>query len=452
MPCVRDPVSAVFNQCVCNSMIRRPIFLVPVLLFLPALVLPKTVRGAEPGAFTLEEAWRRTAAADPELAALESSLRVMDARREQAGRLSNPELGLTVENALGSGAYRGFDGAETTLTLSQSFPLMGRLGREAGAVDADRARLVAEIELRRRKIAGEVVSTFVELLGHREHVRHIRQAVELAERFVSAATSRVNAGAAPPAEKLRAEIALRDATFQLRRGEIELEGSRQRLAMFWGAVSPDFPEPAAEFGRLPDLLPPLENLVLEAEAASLGPVWERELVVRESRRDLERSRRLPDFRLEAGVRRLEASSDGAMVAGLSMPLPVFDRNRGAIREAEELVARTATDRNSERKRLLSELAGAYSRLRVNHEEALVLRNELLPRGREALEQVLEGYRRGRFGLADVTDTEQHLHELLERQHDALTGFHQAAASIESLTAKPLYEGSITFLPTGETRP
>ncbi len=431
--------------------LKLPLAITAALIAVPVIAAEPVPSEAISG-FTIEQAWRRTEAADPELAAFASELRVLEARRDYAGRFANPELSVTAENILGTRSLSGIKGAETTVTVSQSLPLSGRLGLASGVADTDLERLKAEISVRKRMIAADLIRTFVEVLGHREHVEHSGQAVTLVEKFARAAAERVKAGAAPPAEELRAETVLRDARVQLKRGDLELEASRRRLTLFWTDGAHEASEPDAAISKLPVSLPDLDTLTTRFDAASINPLWETEAAAREKRRDLERSHALPDFRIEAGYRRLNATNEHAAVAGISVPIPVLNRNQGAVREAEERLARIPQDRTRARRQLMAGLINAYSRLQVHHVEAVALRDELLPKTREALDLLLDGYRRGRFGLIDVTDVERRLYELLERYHDALVSFHQAAAEIESLTAEPLYAESITFIPIGETRP
>ena len=48
---------------------------------------------------------------------------------------------------------------------------------------------------------------------------------------------------------------------------------------------------------------------------------------------VERVRARPDVSASVGVRRYEAEDATALTFGISMPLPLFDRNRGGIRAA-----------------------------------------------------------------------------------------------------------------------
>ncbi len=414
-------------------------------------VLPALAEDAERDGVTLAEAWNRTAASGPELKAIESELQILSARRKQAGLWQNPELSILVENAAGTGAYRGVDAAEFTVSVSQPVPLSGKRGRERDLSDAEIDALRGKIVFRKRELAAELVSAFIEVLGHREHVEHTGQAVVLVQKFAEAAAERTRAGAAPRSEMLRAESILRDSRLQLRRGELEYEASRIRLSSHWGANSPDLKVSAAGLSQLPASLPGIDTLLSQVEEASLNPYWTKERSVREQVLRLEQSRGIPDLRIEAGYRHLNATHDHALIAGLSVPIPVANRNQGRISEVSEDLARIEPFRDLMKKQLARTLTDAYYRLRFHHEETLILRDELLPASREALDLLMEGYRKGRFGVIDVTDAERRLYELLERYHDALVSFHHAAATVESLTAEPLYPGSITFVDLGEQK-
>ncbi|HYQ71748.1 MAG TPA: hypothetical protein VET88_07455 [Gammaproteobacteria bacterium] len=88
------------------------------------LVLFGTIARAESGLvgdgqmIGLNEAVARTLVRNPELIAFGHQLQVQEGRVLQTGLAPNPELSLMVENALGTGDYTGFDGAETTLSIA----------------------------------------------------------------------------------------------------------------------------------------------------------------------------------------------------------------------------------------------------------------------------------------------------------------------------------------------
>src|ERR1700738_1602752 len=78
---------------------------------------------------SLAQALQRALAANPRLTAAERDIGIAAGLKVQAGALPNPDLSIELDNALGSGPYKGLRSAETTLQLSQLVELGGK--REA---------------------------------------------------------------------------------------------------------------------------------------------------------------------------------------------------------------------------------------------------------------------------------------------------------------------------------
>lgn len=149
----------------------------------------------------------------------------------------------------------------------------------------------------------------------------------------------------------------------------------------------------------------------------------------------EKLRPIPDVTLGLGVRRFEDNGEHALVAGLSVPLPLFDRNRHGIAAA---AARLEQARSSERNAQLSTraaLAQATQELDLRRNEARALRDELLPAAQQAFEAVDFGYRAGKFALLDLLDAQRQLSEVQTRLLSAQVECHVAAARRDALLGR-----------------
>src|SRR2546429_6923742 len=95
------------------------------------LIVTIPVEAAEraPGSISLPQALQRALAANPRLTAAERDIGIATGLKVQAGALPNPDLHFELDNALGSGRYKGLRSAETKLQLSQLVELGGK--REA---------------------------------------------------------------------------------------------------------------------------------------------------------------------------------------------------------------------------------------------------------------------------------------------------------------------------------
>jgi cobalt-zinc-cadmium efflux system outer membrane protein len=165
--------------------------------------------------------------------------------------------------------------------------------------------------------------------------------------------------------------------------------------------------------------------------------WAAEIAQREAALDVERSRRVPDVAIGAGYRRLSAIDANALVVSASLGLPIFDRNRDAVREASARVNRALAEQRASEARVTTLLADAYRTLATARDEVTALASDVLPGARSAFDAVQEGYRLGRFGLLEVLDAQRTLVGANAQYLRALSDFHKAAADVERLVGAPL---------------
>ena len=146
---------------------------------------------------------------------------------------------------------------------------------------------------------------------------------------------------------------------------------------------------------------------------------------------------MPDVTLFAGPRRLSGPDDTALVVGVRVPLPLWNRNRGAIAEAEHRVAKVAAEARAARVRTVMDLAEARIGLQAASEEAHLLRTRVLPGSERAVEALRRGYEQGRFAQIEVLDAERARLAAREQYLRALVEAHHSAQEIERLTGVPL---------------
>jgi len=89
------------------------------------LVSPWLAGYAYSQTLTMRDALGRALEANPRLTAAERDVGIATGLKVQAGALPNPNLSFELDNALGSGPFKGLQSAETTLQLSQLVELAG---------------------------------------------------------------------------------------------------------------------------------------------------------------------------------------------------------------------------------------------------------------------------------------------------------------------------------------
>lgn len=382
---------------------------------------------------TLQVALTRALEESPERASRSWELRGRDARALQAGRPPNPILRAETEDFAGSGTLSGFGASETTLAVSQKLETAGKRGKRRRAAELGADAAAWEVEETRLRIVERVTSAFAGVLAAQQAVSVTTEQVRIAESSQQATRRLVDAGAAPPVEVTRDRVAVATARIDRVRAVRQLEAARVELARTWGRATADFAEVAGAVGPVVPP-PPLEDLrALLARNPALA-AWDQEVARREALVELEDARRIPDVTAAAGVRWLAQPDDAALVAGFSIPIPIFDRNQGARTAARADLRRAQSERRIEEAALGTELERAYQELAARHEEIAELREAVLPAARDAFEGVRDGYRRGLFRNTDVLEAQRTLVALRLREIDAVRAYHVARAALERLTA------------------
>jgi cobalt-zinc-cadmium efflux system outer membrane protein len=162
-----------------------------------------------------------------------------------------------------------------------------------------------------------------------------------------------------------------------------------------------------------------------------------ELAQREALLERAKSNRVPDVTLRAGPRRLSGPEDTDLVIELQVPLPLWNRHRGSVAEAEHRLAKLAAQTRAARVRTVTELATARVGLEASSEEATLLRERVIPGTDRAVDALRRGYASGRSAQIEVLDAERARLEAHEQYLSALTEAHHSAQQIERLTGVPL---------------
>jgi cobalt-zinc-cadmium efflux system outer membrane protein len=144
----------------------------------------------------------------------------------------------------------------------------------------------------------------------------------------------------------------------------------------------------------------------------------------------------PDLTVEAGYRYFNATADSAVVLGLSLSLPLFDRNQGALAAARRRAAAAGFEVRAAHARLSTRLKQLHTELKAAHRQTKTLA-VVLDQARAAHQAIKTGQALGRFGYLDLLAAQRSRFEVERRHLDALARYHLAAAALEDLLGAPL---------------
>jgi len=382
-------------------------------------------RASEPTApLTLKAALELALGANPELSAAGRELEALDATITQAHVRPNPELSTLFEDT--RRATR-----TTTLQLNQPIELGGKRGARIEAAERGRDAASLELDAKRAEIRAAVTAAFFDVLVAQERLRLAQASVELAQRATAAAARRVTAGKVSPVEETRARVAEAGVRVEFAMAASEMTTARRRLAATWANSSPRFERAEGD----PEALPPLPALAdLNARLAASPSLLRAKIEVerRQALAKVERSRRVPDLTVSLGAKRNEELGLNQAIFGVSMPIPVFDRNQGNLLEALRRTDKAQDQLSAAGIRLFNELAVAYERLSTARQETASLRQDVLPGAQSALDAATRGFELGKFSFLDVLDAQRTLFQARAQSLRALAEAHRSAAEIERI--------------------
>lgn len=393
------------------------------------------------GPLSLSAACAAALARSPALAGYSWELRAGEARVLQAGRRPNPTLDVTVEDVLGTERFRGGREAQTTLQLSQVIELGGKRGARRDVAAAARDLAASDYEVRRVDVLAETTELFLEVLAAQHEVDLARETARLGETALEAVRRRIRAGSASSLEEAKASIALARYRIEAEHAEHELATARRRLAATWGSTEPAFTIVSGDLFELHAPIPSFDDLARRVTKSPEIRRWASAGRLRTAELALARARRTPDVTAGVGVRRFEGPDAEAFVGHLAIPLPIFDRNRDAVAEAQAHQARTAAETREAEVRLTTALFGLYQELRHAETALESLHATVVPQAESALALSERGLREARLSYLELLDAQRTLVAVRRERIDTGRRYQQFVLSIERLIGQPLHDPS-----------
>ncbi|MBR7792159.1 TolC family protein [Undibacterium sp. FT147W] len=388
----------------------------------PQELAPNVIEPAAP--LTLTAALRLALQANPDLSAARQEIGAADGQVMQAGASPNPDLSLQVEDLRK-------DTRTTTLQINQALELGGKRNARITAAERGRDAAQADLAAKRAEIRAAVISAFFDVAAAQERLRLSQASLELARRATTAAAHRVAAGKISPVDETKARVAEATVRLELNQANGELTTARKRLTTLWGNPSPRFDRAESQFEALP-LLPALTELQARAGQAPALMRAQIEVERRIALVQVEQSKRTPDLTLSVGVKRAEDLGRNQAVLGVSVPLPLFDRNQGNLFEALRRTDKARDELSASRLRVDTDTAQAYERYANARQEAEALRQEILPGAQTAYDAATKGFEFGKFGFLDVLDAQRTYLQAKSQYVRALLDAYHAAAEIDRI--------------------
>ena len=396
-----------------------------ILLSTLAFTLPAQAREVS---LSVESAAAFAIKNNPALAAARFRIEEARGRLDAAGLRPNPELEFdlsqnirTPEHAFG-------------VAWMQKFPRTARLALEKAVSRAQLAAAAAEVRDAERVLAGEVRTAAVGLLAL-EKERGLRgQQILNSEELASFMTKRVQTGEAAAVDAAQVELESKQISTQILMLNVEkatLLGTLRPMLGVSDAVTitgtladpGELPAKGAALSTRGDYRAARANAEAARQGVALAKAnkWEDITVGISASHD--RSEDAPE-----GLKR-----DTMIGFKVNIPLPLYNKNEGKIREALATAKRTEKEIEAVAAQARAEVAAARSEMAALAKIVADIDDKLIPAAKQIEAQLRDNYASGLTPLPEVIRARGKRFELEAQRLDAVRDYHLARAKHHTAT-------------------
>jgi outer membrane protein, heavy metal efflux system len=376
------------------------------------------------------DARRAARQASPDLIAAREAVTSARGRERQTSAYPNPTLAYSREQTSGGGQST----SQNITTVDQAIELGGLRGARREAGRARREAAEARLAVAEAQLDFEVTRAYVLAVATDRRARLADQAANAFSQAVRVSEQRLAAGdiSGYATRRLRLEA----ARYAALRAEAQLARRVARIGLA-SLIAPNGDSTSAAELTLVDTLTvaplgiPMATLLpqaLRSRAELRAAEHEAQAAIAEA--TLAGRERIPVPVVSAGFKneRLGTPVDGSggmsgFAAGVSIPMPIWDRRQGAIESAQAESRRRAAETEAARRRVMREVAEAYEAFQGAQEQVAALAPQLGPESLSALRAAQVAYTEGEISLVEWLD--------------AVRAYREAEASYTSLQADAL---------------
>ena len=388
------------------------------------LVGPPAVAVSPLQSLSMDQALEAAFSNNPELAAAQWDIGIAQGDLQQAGLMPNPQVSWEAEDTRRNSRT-------TTVLINQQIELGGKRGARVDVASRNQDAVGIELERKRNVLRADVIQAFSSSSTAQQRVLLARQSLELAERGLRVAQGRIKSGKTSPVEGTRAEVQLSEVRLELRRAERDEASALQQLALVMGAPLPVFlvvGDSSRSMPAVPDPLLLLDRIDRTAELRLAAL----QIDQREASLELERAQRIPDLTVSVGSQYDALERERVNVVGLSMPIPLFNRNQGNVLAAARRTDQARDLRNASELRLRTEIQTTLDQWRTANTEVASFNQTILPAAQSAVDTATRGFEMGKFNFLDVLDAQRTLISARTQYIQAITEATNAWVRIERI--------------------
>lgn len=389
-----------------------------------------------PSGLTMDALEQMALATNPTIAQSAARVNALRGKWVQVGLPPNPTVGYVageIGNEGASGQQGGFVG--------QEFVTAKKLQRNRAIVAAEISRAEQQLAEAQRRVQTDVRQGFYNALLAQRRVELAEELVRVTTQAVDASKSLVEAEEIPLAGLLQTEVQQQNALVLLRTAQnSHTQAWRQLSAVVGGAELPSQPL-EGNVTQLPESLDWQEHLArLQTQSPEVASAMAE---VERARRALSRAcvEAVPNINTQLSVQYDDASDYTIAGVQMGVALPIWNRNQGAIRQAQAEITQAVRNVDRVELNLMQRLSDAFRQYSDAHITSQSYATDILPRAQRTFELIQRGYEQGEVGYLDLLAAQQTFSQTNLAYLDALGALWESYVRIDGLLLNDSLSGS-----------
>ncbi len=403
-----------------------------------------------------------------DLLAARQHLAIAEGRLRQVGFRPNP----TLDAEYGSQRFLGGE-AESDLSVgvTQVFELGGKRSKRVAVAELELNQIRAQVAALERLLAIEIRAAYTNALAAARQLDVLEGLIAADEELVRVTEARLKEGDVAPLDVNLVKVENDRLKVQAIQARSELETGLLQIRTLIGAdiaenlrLAPQPERPPRFDAGLSELTETALNTRPDLQAARLGEQ------LGAARIDLARANAVPN--VAAVVRYSRSNSiidfparlgggfpnkDNELTFGVSVDIPVFNRNQGEIASATGERLQATRTREFLESAVKRDVAVAYRKYRAASESLVIYSTQILPRAEANLQSVRAAYGLGEFSVFEVVNEQRRLTENITNYNQILRDYYNALTELETaigreLPASGFSPGAGSVLPDKELVP
>jgi outer membrane protein, heavy metal efflux system len=362
-----------------------------------------------PARVTLDDVIKLLEERSPRTVASRATIAVVAADRITARTLPNPSVsygGVQLVEGLSTGAV-----SQNQFLLEQPLVMFHQRQARLDVADAnvrvEEARVADALASRRLSVR----SAFASLLARQEQLRVLQEAVDTMERVQQLVRGRAAAGDRSQYDVLRVEVEVESVRVQALNAAADVEDLAGQLAVLLGFpgwspravgtldVQQNLPVSVDELWATAEQRRPSLVALRRQQVAARGGVF------------LAQRERLPVPAVSGGAQLTHDVTGTSALFGLSVPLPFFDRNQGAIAKAAAQVAAADLELQAAQAEVRAQIENSALVLAKRKDALRIFEGAVSGRVPVLRRMAEDAYREGSADILELLDANRSLRDL-----------------------------------------